>query len=196
MRRGLRRTCVTASRRSCRRWGRSTQQPWRNATPLELLPEALSWIQRWGIARQAFEMEAERGAVREKLPDRVAAGNRYPIPDEHHAARDLAPPVLEKRHHVSRMDRTVLAVDVERTRGRNGADGGAMIASVPLPQDGRLPHRRIATHDPGQGREPRLISEEERLLLGIGPLLSAGQVSLRQRAMATSSRCCARRIGC
>jgi hypothetical protein len=69
--------------------------------PLELLPAALRRIQLWGIAQQAFEMEAGRCAVPEQLPDGVVAVNRRAIPDEHHPARDFAQQVLEKRDHVS-----------------------------------------------------------------------------------------------
>jgi hypothetical protein len=163
--------------------------------PFARLPDALARIELRSIARQRFEREAGRCAVREKLPDGVAAVNRGPIPEEPHPARDLAQQVLKKRDHVVRIDRAVLAVAGERTLGREGADGGEMLASVPVPQDRRLPHWRIGTHDTGQGLESRLIEEEDRLLLGLGPLLMAGQVSSRQRAMAASSRCRARRIG-
>jgi hypothetical protein len=84
---------------------------------------------------------------------------------------------------------------VQLALGRDGPDGREMLAGAPLPQDRRLAHRRVCAHHTGQGIEPGLIDEEERVPLGLGPLLSAGQVSSRQRVMAPSSRCRARRAG-
>src|SRR5918992_586599 len=70
-----------------------------------------------------------------------------------------------------------------------------MIAGAPVPQDGCLAHRRIGAHDTREGIKPRLVYEEEGVLLGFRPLLMAGQVSSRHRAMAASSRWRARRGG-
>ena len=63
-----------------------------------------------------------------------------------------------------------------------------MITGPPLPQDGRLAHGGVGAHDTGQRIEPGLVYEEDRLLLRFSPFLIAGQVSVRQRAMAASSR--------
>jgi hypothetical protein len=70
-----------------------------------------------------------------------------------------------------------------------------MVTRPPLSQDGRVPYRGIGMDDTGQKIEPGLVYEENRVLLGLGPLLRAGQVSSRQRAMAASSRWRARRAG-
>jgi hypothetical protein len=70
-----------------------------------------------------------------------------------------------------------------------------MVAGPPLAHNGRLAHRRIGAHDTGKGINPGLVSEEEALLLGLRPLLIAGQVSSRQQAIAASSRWRARRAG-
>jgi hypothetical protein len=70
-----------------------------------------------------------------------------------------------------------------------------MVASPPLLQNGCLAYWGIGADRTGQGIEPGFIDEENRLPLGLCPLLSAGQVSSRPRAMAASSRCRARRAG-
>src|SRR5918992_218676 len=70
-----------------------------------------------------------------------------------------------------------------------------MVPGATFPQDGRLAHGRRGAHDTGRGRETRPIYEEDRLLLRLGPYLIAGHVSSRHCAIATSSRCCARRTG-
>jgi len=103
--------------------------------------------------------------------------------------------VLEKRDHIVRVKSTVLAVEVELALGGDGTDRGQMVAGTPLPQNGGVAYRGIGADDAGQGIEPGFIDEENRLPLGLCPLLSAGQVSSRQRAMAASSRCRARRTG-
>ena len=76
---------------------------------------------------------------------------------------------------------------------RDGADGREVIARPPLPENGRVAYRGIRADDTGQGIEARFIDEEDGLPLDLGPLLSAGQVSSRQRVMAASSRWLARR---
>jgi hypothetical protein len=164
--------------------------------PFELLPEALIGVQLRGVGRQALQMEAFGGPMGQEFHDGMATMNRRALPDADHAARHLPQQVLETRDHVCRSDRAVLAVEVERALRGDGADGGEMVAGAPLPQDRRLAHRCIGAHDAGQGVDTRRIEEEERLLPRLGPFLSAGHVSSRQRAMAASSRCGARRIGC
>src|SRR5688572_24029040 len=70
-----------------------------------------------------------------------------------------------------------------------------MVAGPPLLQHGRVAYWGRGADDTGQGREPGCIEEDNRLPLGVCPLLRAGQVSSRQRAIAASWRCRARRLG-
>lgn|GEM_PF-1159926 len=163
--------------------------------PFELLPEAFIRVQLRGIGRQTFQVEALRRAVGQERFDGVAAVDRRAIPDQHHPARHLAQQVFEKRDHVGRVDGAILAMKVELAPGRDGADGGEMIAGVPLPQDRCVAHWCIRAYDAGQGIESRFVYEEDGLLLGLRPLLIAGHLSSRHWAMAVSSRCRARRTG-
>ena len=128
------------------------------------------------------------GPIREARSDGSAAVDRRTIPDDDQAAGDLAQQVLQKRDHVIRIDGVILAVEVQLALWRQGADGGEMIPCPPLSQDGGLPHRRIGPHHARQGIKTGLIYEEETLSLLLRPLLMAGQVCSRQRAMAASSR--------
>src|SRR5262249_14725403 len=97
--------------------------------------------------------------------------------------------------YVVRIDGAVLAVEVQLALWRQGTDGGEMIARPPLPQDGCLPHRGIGADDTGQGIEARFVDEKDALLLGLRPLLMAGQLCSRPCASAASSRWRARRAG-
>jgi hypothetical protein len=154
----------------------------------ELLPEPLARIEFGSIGRQTLHMQPLCCPIREELSDGMATVDGSAIPDDDQAAGNLAQQVFQEGHHVRRVDRVVLAVEVQLARRRQGADGREMIARPPLAQDGCLPHRRIGAHHTGQGIEARFIYEEEALLLDLCPLLMASQVSSRQCAIAASSR--------
>src|ERR687895_2932887 len=96
--------------------------------------------------------------------------------------------MLQKGDHILGVDGVILIMEIQLALRRDGADGRKMLAGPPLPQDGRLPHRRVGAHDTGQGVKTGLVYEEEALLLLLRPLLRAGQVCSRQCAMAASSR--------
>ena len=89
---------------------------------LQMRPQALARIQFRGIGGQALHVKPRRRPGREQLPHGVTAVDRRAIPDEHHVAGHLAPQVLEKADHVVRVDRAVLAVEVQlalrRDRGK------------------------------------------------------------------------------
>ena len=103
--------------------------------------------------------------------------------------------MLQKRDDIGGIDGLVLAGEIELARRRYRTDGREVITRPPLLEHGGWASRGIGTDDPGQGRDPRFIDEEDGLPLGWCPLLSAGQVSSRQRVMAVSSRWRTRRAG-
>src|SRR5918992_1737319 len=154
----------------------------------ELRPQPLTGIQVRRIGREALGMEPLLGPIREELCNHVAAMNRRPIPDDHQVARDLPQQMLQKGQDIGRVDRRVLAVKIPLTLRGDGADGREMLAGPPLPQDGGLAYRRIGADHTGQRIEPRFVDEKDALALGPRPLLMAGHVSWRPRAMAASSR--------
>jgi hypothetical protein len=161
----------------------------------ELLPEARARVQLWGIGWQTLQMQSRRCAIGQALFDDLTAMNRGAIPDDDPAAGHLTPQVRQEGDDIRRVAGMTLAAAIELARRRDGPDGREMIAGAPFPQDGGLTHRRIGAHDTREGIKPRLVYEEEGLLLGFRPLLMAGQVSSRPWAMAASSRWRARRAG-
>jgi hypothetical protein len=161
----------------------------------ELLPEAAVRIERRGIRRQTLQVEAWRGTVREELLNGVAAVHGWTIPDNHHPAGHLAQQVLPKGHHILRIHGVVLAGEIPLALRRDRTDGGEVVAGPPFPQDQRVPHGGIGAHDTRQGIKARLIDEEDALLLVLRPFLIVCQISSRQRTIAASSRCRARRAG-
>jgi hypothetical protein len=163
---------------------------------LQVGPEALAGMPCWGIGGPALHLEPWRRAMGQDLgAARTAVAGRAG-PEPHQRAGHRPEQGLANRHHSARVERAVLAVEVARARGGDGAARGPMVAGPPRPQEGCLADGGIRAHATRQGIEPGCIDEEERLPLGLCPLLRGGQVSARQRALAASSRCRARRAGC
>ncbi len=163
--------------------------------PFELLPEPFARVQLRRIGWQALQMQSLCCTVGQELFDYMAAMNRGIIPNDDYTAGHFPQQMIEKGDHICRIEGAVLAGEIQLPLGGHSADGREMIPGPPLPQDRRVSHRGVGADDTGQGIEAGLIYKEDRLLLGLGPLLRAGQVSSRQRAIAASSRWRARRAG-
>jgi hypothetical protein len=163
--------------------------------PLQVPPQPFTGIQFRRIGGQALHVEAWGGPSGQELFDEVTAMNRRPVPEDQQTAGHLAQQMLQKGHDIDGVDRRLLAVTIQLTFWRDGTDRREMIPGPPFPEDGCLTYWSIRADATGPGREPGFIDEAERLPLGFGPFLSAGQVSSRQRVMATSSRWRARRAG-
>jgi hypothetical protein len=140
-------------------------------------------------------MDAVSRAVQQKSLDHVTAVDGGPIPHEDQTTGHLPPQMLPKGDPVLRMDRTLLAGAIPLALGRDGAERREMITSPPLPHDGGVSPWGIGADDTGHRREPGCVDKTDGVLLGLRPLLMAGQVSSRQRTMAASSRWRARRAG-
>jgi hypothetical protein len=156
--------------------------------PFELRPYALPRVQVRCISGQALHVHPLSRTIREELLDKMAAVNRRAVPDDDHAVGHLAQQVFQEGHHVRRIDRVVLAVEVQLAFRREGREGREVIARPPLPQDRGLPYGGIRAHHTGQGINARFVSTQDRVLRRLGPFLMADQVSSRQCAIATSSR--------
>jgi hypothetical protein len=107
--------------------------------PCELWPDALVWIQRRGIRREALEVEAWRRALAEQLLHGAAAVDGGALPDDDHPARHFAPQVFETRDHIVRVEGVVLAVEVELALRRDGTDRRPVVTGPPCPPDGGGP---------------------------------------------------------
>jgi hypothetical protein len=162
---------------------------------LEVLPEALTRIEFRGISREAFRLDAWRGAVGEEVLDDTTAMNGCPIPNEHEPAWHLTQEALQKRDDVFRGHGAVLTVKIQLPLWGDRADGREMVTGPPLAHDRGLARRGVGADDTGQGIKARSVDEEDGLLLGLRPFVRAGHLSPRQRVMAPSSRWRARRAG-
>src|SRR5690606_2217186 len=115
--------------------------------PFELWPEPLARVALRRISRSVLQMQALGGAVGEEVSDDLTAMDRCAIPDAHHPAWHLAPQMLEKPDDVVRVERAILAVEVELPLGRDGTDRREMIPGPPCPHHGGLAYWGIGAHD-------------------------------------------------
>jgi hypothetical protein len=162
--------------------------PMAQLDPCEIGPEALDQVQRRGIGRQPLSLDPLSRAIGQERGDEVTAVHRGPIPEAQQGAGHLAPQGLQKRDDIGGLDALLLAMNIPLALRRNGADRREVITGPPFPEHGRVADWSIGPDDAGPGREPRCIDEEERLPLGLSPLVRPGQGSSRQRAIAASSR--------
>jgi hypothetical protein len=162
--------------------------------PLGVGPEAFPRIQLRGIGREALQVETGGCPLRRNSLLTWLRCMGAPS-QSNHPAWHFAPQVLEKGHHIPRIEGVSLAMAIPLPLGRDGADGGEMSAGPPFPQDRRVPPGRIGADDTGQAIEARCVDEQEVLPLRLRPFWIAGHVSSRQRAIATSWRWHARWAG-
>jgi hypothetical protein len=100
---------------------------------LQMGPKALAEIQLWGIGGKALPMEPWHPAMGQELCDEVTTVDGRAIPDHHPLSRHLPQQVLETRDHIVRVNRTVLAAEVELSLGGDGTDRGQMGVGPSLP---------------------------------------------------------------
>lgn len=154
----------------------------------EQIPDALLWIQLWGIGRQLFQMDPSCPAVAEIVFDRLAAMNGSSVPDHQQLARNLAGEQLQEANHIGAFVGVVLALHDDLSFGGDAAHGRKMIARQLHFQQRRLADRCIGSHHHGQQIKRRLIHKDYRPVFFRSLFFSAGHRSAFQAAMAASSR--------
>src|SRR5574341_2051247 len=140
-------------------------------------------------------MDAFRAALRQELPHSSAAMGRQSIPNDQEFAGDMVEQMLEKTHDGRTFESLLLRHQVQVTSRRNGADGREMIPGQRDAQQRRFAYRRIGAYQGGQQIEARFIHKHYGASFLRGFFCRSGQVSLRQRSTASSSRCSARSTG-
>src|SRR3972149_9353342 len=103
--------------------------------------------------------------------------------------------MLEKPNDIRAAIGALLRVQQHAAGGRDRADHRQVILAQRRAQDRGLPLRRIGVHDERQEVEARLVYPDDGALFLLGLFLITGHRSVRQAAMAFSSRWLARRIG-
>ncbi len=79
----------------------------------ELFPQAFARIQFRGVRWQALQVQPLGRAMRQERLDDLTAVNGGAVPDDDHTTGDLAEEMLPKGHHINRVHRVGLRVEVE-----------------------------------------------------------------------------------
>jgi hypothetical protein len=162
---------------------------------LQIVPDALGRVQLRCIAGQLLPVQARRAPLSQEGLDRPIAMDRGAIPEHQQLAGDVPQQVAQEAYHGVPVIGLLLHLQQEPSIGREATDGGEVIPGQVHPQARRLPTRRIGAHHPRQEIETGLVYPDDGALLCCRFFLSAGQRSVRQAAMAASSRWVARTSG-
>lgn len=161
-------------------------------------PQVIDRIELGRVGRQQLERQARM--LGHEGRDGLAAVRAQPIPDDDHGPFEVTKDVAQAVDEVLASGRAVKQPQIGAHapapgRERHQADGRQMIAAQPVADDGRVCDRRPRAHDGRCQREARLVLEDERGARAPGFFLMRGASSRCQRAISSSSRWLARRIG-
>lgn len=126
---------------------------------LQILPDALSWVQIGRVAGQTLQMNVLGSALRQEVFDHLPMMGGQAIPDDEQLALDVAQQVTQETDDIRTFESVVLNHDVQVTTRRNGTDDREVIPTQRKTQDGRLPSGRVSAHSGRQQVEARFIDK-------------------------------------
>lgn len=162
---------------------------------LQVVPDALIWVELRRVSGQSLEMDSFSSTVGQKGFDHLAAMDRGAIPDNEQLAWDMLQQMLQEANDIWPFERAVLHHRVQLALWREGTDRGQVGIGEQVTQDRCLSNGCVGPYDHRQQIEARFVHEHQRVALCYGFFCSSGQRSSCQRRIASSSRCRARRIG-
>lgn len=136
----------------------------------------------------------------EEVLHRFAAMDGAVVQQNDQLAADLAQQMAEERQHVCSLNVVLIQVAVQRTLDALGAhgdagDGGDPVVTIPIPQEGGLPHRAPRFSDRGDQEEAGFVDKDEMGCQPRGVFCTRGPTVRFHAAMAVSSRSTARLSG-
>jgi hypothetical protein len=161
----------------------------------ELLPHPFVGVELWRIGRQVFQMNKRAATLRQKRLQLFTTMDRCAIPDRQQRRANLAAQMTQEEDAFPAGQGRVTAQREQVTLGSNTTHDRPMIAGQHPAQDRGLAARRIGSDDAGQQIKRRFINKDRCPLLPGRFFFSWGQTSVRQRAIAASSRWAARVSG-
>jgi hypothetical protein len=162
---------------------------------LEIVPDALVWIEVWSVARKLLQADALGAAVCQEVLDRLATVDRRAVPDDQELAGDVAQQMLEEADDVRALVGVLLHVHQQPAVRGDAADDGQVVAAQGEVEDRRLAARGVGPDGAGEEVEARFVDPDDGPPFLVGPLFRAGQRSVRQASIAASFRWLARRTG-
>lgn len=160
-----------------------------------MLPDALVWIEIWGVPGKALEMNAPVCFLAKKRLHDLAAVDRRAVPDDDQVAADQSEKLTKEVDDSDRVEGVILCAEVELSVESDSADHREVIASAPFLQHGLGTDRSERSNNARERVEARLVYEEDGVAALLCPLLISGQRLSRQALMAASFRWVARLFG-
>jgi hypothetical protein len=155
-------------------------------------------VEFWSISRKLFDMESRM--VKKELLNFFPPVDSSPIPQPHHRAVKMREQISEERPDRQASETPSATPDRKgrppsfRGHGK-GADGRNSVLLVEMVKEGRLPFRSLGASDIGHEQKADFIEKNQMGPKSFGVFFIRGQRRRRQRWMAFSSRCGARRSG-
>src|ERR687895_1520692 len=162
--------------------------------PLQVVPDPLTRVQLGGISGQLLQMDSLPSRAGQEGFDRLAAVDGAAIPDDQQPHRDVGGQLLQEPRRIYTLEGPVLYPSVQPAMGGDATDYRPMVPAEWYPEHWSLTPRGIGLDHHGQQVATRFVHEDDGPAFVPGLFLSAGQRSSFQRRMASSSRCCARRL--
>jgi hypothetical protein len=161
---------------------------------LEVRPQIFDWVAFGGVSGEFFQPESA-GAFGEHRLDQQTAVDRGPVPDDQEFAGQVPEQGLQELGGPLAVDAALVDAEIELPESQTG-DDRELVPVESLAQHRRLPAGRPRAHPMGPGAQSALVDEDDGPPFLPGFFLRRGQSTRFQRAMATSSRSMARRVGC
>ena len=125
----------------------------------QIIPDAFIRVQIRRIARQAFQMDALRRALPQKILNRLTVMGWQTIPDDEQLTMHVPQQMLQKADNGGAIESLFLDHHQQPTIGRDGTDSRQMVPSQWHPQDRCLSPRGIGANGSGQQVEACFIDK-------------------------------------
>jgi hypothetical protein len=163
--------------------------------PLQVVPDPLIRVQLGSIGGQLLQMDSLPSRAGQEGFDRLAAVDGAAIPDDQQPHRDVGGQLLQEPRRIYTPEGPVLDPSVQPALGGDATDYRQMVPAEGCPEHWSLASGGIGLDHHGQQVATRFVHEDDGPAFIPGLFLSAGQRFSFQCRMASSSRCCARRLG-
>src|SRR4249920_2157344 len=163
------------------------------SVPLQPSPEELDWIEFGRIGRQKMQLDRAVGGSN-VFTHQLTAMWSGAVPYHKQPACEVSQYGFEELDHLLFGDAAFVQAKAHTVEVHAGDERELMPIEVKL-HHWRLPFECPGSHSRWSLRDTGFVDEHDQSSLASGVFFSSGQVRLRQRSIATSSRSRARRSG-
>src|ERR671918_976174 len=163
--------------------------------PFQVVPDPLIGVQLGGIGWQLLQMDPLPSWTGQEGFEHLAPVDGTAVPDDQQPHRDVGGQLLQEPRRIYTTERPVLYPGVQPAMGGDTTDYRQMVPAEWCPEHWSLAPGGIGLDHQGQQVATRFVHEDDGPAFVPGLFWSAGQRFSFQRRMASSSRCCVRRLG-